>query len=59
MPEFLFDVRTSSGGAQVYDSLMTSAEQFARTWERAEGKRAMPGLRAVEAITILDDDDPD
>jgi hypothetical protein len=59
MPEFLFDVRTSAGGAEVYDSLMTSAEQFARMWERAEGKRTIPGLRAVEAIAALDDDDPD
>jgi microsomal dipeptidase-like Zn-dependent dipeptidase len=57
MPEFLFDVRTSAGGAEVFDSLMTSAEHFARMWERAEGKRTIPGLRAVEAIAALDDDD--
>jgi hypothetical protein len=57
MPEFLFEVRTSAGGAEVFDSLMTSAEHFARMWGRAEGKRHIPGLRAVEALAALDDDD--
>jgi microsomal dipeptidase-like Zn-dependent dipeptidase len=56
MPEFLFDVKTSPNGEEVYQNLMTSAEHFARTWEKAEGKRTITGLRAVEVIMSLDDD---
>ncbi len=34
MPEFLFDVKTSAGGADVVDNLMQSAEHFAEMWEK-------------------------
>lgn len=56
MPEFLFDVKTSTNGAEVFDHLMRSAEDFTRMWEKAEGKRTIPGLRAVQVITSFDDD---
>jgi microsomal dipeptidase-like Zn-dependent dipeptidase len=36
LPEFLFDVKTSANGAEVFDHLMRSAEDFAQTWEKAE-----------------------
>jgi microsomal dipeptidase-like Zn-dependent dipeptidase len=56
MPEFLFDVKTSTNGVEVFDHLMRSAEHFARMWEKCEGKRTIPGLRAVEVFTSWDDD---
>lgn len=36
MPEFLYDVKTSTGGADVVENLMTSAEHFAQVWEQCE-----------------------
>jgi len=56
MPEFLFDVKTSTNGSVVFDNLMTSAEHFARMWGKCEGKKHIPGLRAVKVITSLDED---
>ncbi len=36
MPEFLYDVKTSAGGADVVNNLMRSAEYFAQMWEKCE-----------------------
>lgn len=58
MPEFLFDVKISTNGAEVFDNLMTSAEHFARMWEKSEGKRTGSGRLGIEGlIPLLFEDD--